>query len=401
MIIVKRQTYLEKLKVYYNKPLIKVITGQRRVGKSYLLLQIKEEILSKNPDANILFIDKEKFEFDDIRTYRDLIKYTKSKRSKAMNYLMIDEVQEIEDFEKALRSLLSDGNFDIYCTGSNSNIFSGKLASLLGGRQIEIRIHGLSFTEFLEFHGFKNNHEALSLYLKYGGLPYLMHLPKNDEVIFDYLKNIYATILYRDVVTRHQIRDTEFLDNLISYLADNTGNIFSANNIASYLKNQKSNKTVSVIINYLDFLEQAYFISSVKRKEIKGKKIFEFGEKVYFEDIGLRNSINGFNPSDMGKTIETVVYNHLCISGYKVFIGKDGEKEIDFIAEKKGDTQYFQVAWKIPSEKVLTREFGNLMKIPDNYPKYVISMDDIPASDSYKGIKHIHLKDFLTLIPWE
>ena len=396
MLIKKREKCLEKIRPYYNKQLIKALTGQRRVGKSYMLHQIRDELHKSNPGAKIIFIDKEKYEFDDIRTYKDLMHYVKAHTSKGMNYLFIDEVQEIQEFEKALRSLLSTGKYDIYCTGSNSALLSGELSTYLSGRQIEIRIQSLSYPEFLLFHKLKKGAESLSLYIKYGGLPYLIHLPKKDEIIFDYLKNIYATILFRDIVGRYGVRDIAFLERLIKYIADNTGSIFSANRIAAYLKSQQSTKTVSVIINYLKYLEQAYFISSVKRKDIQGKKIFETGEKYYFEDIGLRNIIGGYKASDIGKILENLVYNHLCFRGYEVFIGKDNDKEIDFVAEKNNEISYFQVAYMLSSEQVVEREFGNLLKIRDHYPEYVISMDDFPVTTSYKGIKHLKLIDFLT-----
>lgn len=396
MSILKREKYLEKIRPYYKKQLIKVLTGQRRVGKTYMLYQVRAELIKLYPGANIIFIDKEKYEFDGIGSYKDLIHYVKTHTSQGTNFLFIDEVQEIQEFEKALRSLLSDGRYDIYCTGSNSHLFSGELSSYLSGRQIEIRIQSLSYPEFFLFHKLKKNNESLMQFIKYGGLPYLIHLPKNDEIIFDYLKNIYATILFRDIVGRYGIRDIAFLERLIKYIADNTGNIFSANRIADYLKSQKSSKTVSVIINYMKYLEQGYFISSVKRKNIQGKKIFGAGEKHYFEDIGIRNVIGGYKASDIGKILENIVYNHLCFLGYKVFIGIDSDKEIDFIAEKNNEISYFQVTYMLSTEQVVEREFGNLLKIRDNYPKYVISMDDFPVSTSYKGIKHVKLLDFLT-----
>lgn len=390
-----REQYLQRIRPYYNKQLIKAITGQRRVGKSYILRQIKEELIRLYPKSNVMYLDKEKHEFEAVSSHSELIKWVKSKTRRGKNFLLIDEVQEIKDFEKALRSLLSDGLYDIYCTGSNSRVFSGELASYLSGRQIEIRIHSLSFNEFTVFHKLKSTIESVSLYMKYGGLPYLIHLPKKDEIIFDYLKNIYATILYRDVISRHQIRDTAFLENLLHFLADNTGSLVSANKISDYLKSQKASKNVSVVINYLSFLGQAYFVNAVKRKEISGKKIFETGEKYFFEDIGLRNAIGGFKPNDIGKMLENLVYNQLCFLGFRVFVGKEGDKEIDFIAEKNGEYCYFQVAYLLNNENAIKREFGNLQMVKDNYPKYVITMDELPLNTSYKGIKHIHLLKFL------
>ncbi len=394
--MIKREKYLEKIRPFYKKQLIKVLTGQRRVGKSYMLQQISAEVKELYPSANIIFIDKEKYEFDGIADYKDLIKYVKANSNKKTNFLFIDEIQEIKEFEKGLRNLLSEKKYDIYCTGSNSQMFSGEISTLLSGRQIEIRIQSLTYGEYLIFHKQKKSKDSLFQYIRYGGLPYLMHLPKNDEIIFDYLKNIYATILFRDIVRRNSVRDIVFLERLIKYIADNTGSIFSANRIAEYLKSQKSTKTVSVIINYLKYLENAYFISTVKRKDIQGKKIFETGEKHYFEDIGIRNVIGGYKVSDINKILENIVYNHLCFLGYNVFIGKDNDKEIDFIAEKDNEICYFQISYLLMNEDIIEREFGNLLKIKDNYPKFVISMDDFPVSTSYSGVKHIRLIDFLT-----
>lgn len=397
MNLIKREKYLSKVRAYFNKQLIKVITGQRRVGKSYLLKQIAGELTSLNPSGNFIYIDKEKFEFDEIKTYTHLVGFVKKQSATGLNYVFIDEVQEIEDYEKALRSLLSDGNYDIYCTGSNSSVFSGELATLLSGRQVEIRVHSLSFNEFILFHKLDKTRESLTRYLKHGGMPYLIHVPSEDEMVFDYLKNIYATILYRDIVSRNQIRDTAFLENLLRYLADNTGSIVSANKIAAYLKSQKNNKTTSVIINYITYLEKAYFISGAKRQNVQGKKIFESGEKYFFEDIGLRNAIGGYKPADIAKILENVVYNHLRFWDYTVYIGKNNDKEIDFIAYRNGEYVYVQVAYLLSSEDVTKREFGNLLDIQDNYPKYVVTMDDFPAITTYKGIRHIHLLDFLSL----
>jgi predicted AAA+ superfamily ATPase len=397
MKLLKREKYLNRIRPYYNKQLIKVITGQRRVGKSYLLKQIANELVEINPDANVIFIDKEKFEFDEIKTYDHLMRYIKDHSKPTGNYVLIDEVQEIESFEKAFRSLLSDGIYDLYCTGSNSHIFSGELATLLSGRQIEIRLHSLSFSEFIQFHKLDKNRESLMRYLRYGGLPYLIHVEANDDMVFDYLRNIYATILYRDIVSRYQVRDIPFLENLLRYLADNTGSIVSANKISAYLKSQKNSKTASVIINYLAYLEQAYFVTGAKRQEVQGKRIFESGEKYFFEDIGLRNAVGGYKPNDISKILENVVFNHLLFLGYSVCIGKQNNKEIDFIGLRNGEYVYIQVAYLLSSDDVIDREFGNLLSVPDNYPKYVVTMDDYPAITTYKGIKHMHFLDFLCL----
>ena len=392
---IRRETYLTRIRPYYDKQLIKVLTGQRRVGKSFLLKQIKDEILLVHPGSNIIFIDKEKHEFDQLSDHTGLISFIKKNSVSEMNYLFIDEIQEIDSFEKALRSLLSEGNYDIYCTGSNSQVLSGEMATYLSGRQIEIRVHSLSYQEFLSFHSLNNNKNSLSKYLRYGGLPYLIHLPLEDEIIFDYLKNILATILFRDIVHRYQIRDVPFLENLTQFLADNTGSIVSATRISAYMKSQKVSKAVSIIINYINYLENAYIVSNVRRKDVHGKKIFESGNKYYFEDLGLRNVIYGYKPSDISKIIENAVYNHLRIKKYRVNIGKMENLEIDFVAEKNNELIYIQVAYLLGDEKTQKREFGNLAMIRDHYPKYVISMDELPVNVSYKGIKHLSLASFL------
>ena len=393
---IKREHYLKKIRPFINQPLIKVLIGQRRIGKSFLLKQIMEEIHSTNKNANTIFIDKEKYEFDAIQNYHHLVEYVKNHQKEGQNYLFIDEIQEIEGFEKALRSLLADGLFDIYCTGSNANMLSTDIATVLSGRQIVFEIYSLSFTEFCLFHQLELNSDTLNLYLKYGGLPYLIHLPKEDEIIFEYLDNIYATILFRDIISRNEIRDVSFLNNLLRFLADNTGSLVSAKKISNYLKSQQYPKSVSVILNYISYLENAYFIFKVKRKDIQGKKIFEIGEKYYFEDFGLRNSVNGYKSADINKITENAVYLHLLINGYKIFIGKTGDKEIDFIAERQNELLYVQVTSYLTDEKVIEREFGNLLSVPNNYPKLVVSLDEFSGSSTYKGIQHLTLLEFLS-----
>jgi hypothetical protein len=393
---IQREIYLQKIRPFINQPLIKVLVGQRRVGKSFLMKQLKDEVCSASKNANIIYIDKEKYEFDEIRNYQQLIKYVKARQEDKLNYLFIDEVQEIEGFEKALRSLLADGIFDIYCTGSNAQMLSSDIATFLSGRQMVFKVYSLSFIEFCQFNEIQPDKASLNQYLKYGGLPYLIHLPKDDEIIFEYLKNIYDTILFRDVVSRNEIRDVAFLNNLLQFIADNTGSIVSAKKISDYLKSQQSSKSVSIIINYLTFLENAYFIFKAKRKDIQGKKIFEVGEKYYFEDFGLRNSVLGFNISDINKIVENAVYLHLLINDYKIFVGKKGDKEIDFIAERKNEKLYIQVTTSLSDEKVIKREFGNLLEVKDNYPKMVVSYDEFSGSSSYKGIKHVTLLEFLS-----
>ncbi len=397
MKIIKREKYLERIRPFYKKDVVKIITGQRRVGKSFILKQVIEEIEQLYPDTSILYIDKEKHQYDEINNYRDLYQFIKSETDDVKPVaVFIDEIQEIENFEKCIRSLLSEGNYDIYCTGSNSSIFSGELATLLSGRQIEIKIHSLSYTEFLTFHALEKNKESLKMYFTYGGLPYLMHLPKEDAILFDYLNNILSTIIYRDIITRNKIIDAAFFNTLISFLADNTGSVYSANSINKFLKSVKINKPVPTIINYLKHMEDANIIVKVHRQDVVGKKIFESGEKYYFEDIGIRNAINGYKIQEINKILENLVFNHLNFLGYQIYIGQQAKNEIDFVAVKNNETSYFQVAYLLENERTISREFGNLDKIKDHYPKYVVSMDDFPVSSSYKGIMHFELIKFLT-----
>ncbi len=392
----ERKIYIERIKPFFNKKLIKVLVGQRRVGKSVMLKLLAKELEKISPKANFIFIDKEEYDFDDIKTHKHLMAYIKKHQKNAMNYLFIDEVQEIEGFEKVLRGLYNKNNFDIYCTGSNAKMFSGELATQLSGRQIVFHIGSLSFNEFCSFHKLLLNNDTIFKYIKYGGLPFLIHLPDIENIRFEYLNNIYSTILFRDIVNRHQIRDTRFLTDLLKFIADNVGSLFSANKISKYLKSQNINKNVALILNYLLFVNEAYFINSLQRVDIKGKKHFEVGGKYYFEDIGLRNAIVGFKMQDISKIMENLVFLHLRNNGYDVKIGQIDDREIDFVATKNNEKIYVQVAYLLSDEKTIEREFGNLLEIEDNYPKYIISFDSFSASNTYKGIKHLTLLEFLT-----
>ncbi len=390
-----REIYKKRIDRYIGEEIIKVLIGQRRVGKSYLLFQAMDSIREQFTDPNIIYINLETNEFEKLNTSDDLYGYIKSKSKEGkLNFLMIDEIQMVPEFEKTLRSLLAEGGYDIYCTGSNAHILSGELGTYLGGRYIEIPVYALNYPEFLSFHQLENTADSLNMYLKYGGLPYLIHLELNDETVFDYLKNISQSILYRDIVSRFEIRNVDFLNRLIRYLANETGNLISARGIGNFLKSQNVSISVTAILNYLNYLTTAMLIAGVPRSDIHGKKVFEVGEKYYFNDIGLRNSIAGFSPFDLGQIIQNVVYLHLNSLGYSVLIGKQQDKEIDFIAERQGEKIYIQVALRITEKQTMEREFGNLLALKDNYPKYVITLDDYSGT-SFEGIKHIPLRQFL------
>ncbi|NDV59348.1 ATP-binding protein [Bacteroides sp. 519] len=394
---IKRDIYVERIKPYIGKPIIKVLTGQRRVGKSCIMLQLCDEVKALDKQANTIYINCELEEFRRIKTSTNLYNYITSQLKPARhNYLFIDEVQEIDSFQDALRSLLAEEKCDIYCTGSNANILSSELATYLSGRYMEFDIHSLSYQEFLQFHSFENSLDSLTKYLTFGGMPFLINLELNSNQVFEYLSNVYSTILLKDVVAKERIRNVSFLENLVVYVADNVGSLFSSNNISKYLKSQQIQITPQLIINYLKGLTNAYIMHKVQRADVGGLKIFEIGEKYYFEDLGLRNMIRGGNASaDIHKLMENAVYLHLIQSGYKVFVGKMGEKEIDFMAEKSGKRIYIQVTLTAMDEKTREREFGNLMEIRDNYPKYVVALNDMIIGDDYKGIVYSNLGDFL------
>ncbi|NQU81188.1 MAG: ATP-binding protein [Bacteroidetes bacterium] len=394
---IKRNSYFEKIKPFINKDLIKVITGQRRVGKSYFLNQVMDFIQKDKPDCQIIYINKELDEYSEVKDYKNLLDYVKinCNKEKSMVYLFIDEIQDILDFERALRSLLAEGGYDIYITGSNAAMLSGDLSTYLSGRYIEVQIYSLSFSEFMNFHNLEKGEETLIKYIKYGGLPYLKNLELNDNIAYEYIKSIYNTIVLKDIVARYQIRNVFLLDNLNRFLADNVGSLLSAKRISDFLKSQNLNYSPKVIINYLGFLTNSFFVYKVYRANIKGRKIFEINKKYYFEDLGLRHTITRFTVNDINKVLENLVYKHLIICGYQVVVGQMGNKEIDFWCEKQGKTIYVQVAYQISDEKTQQREFGNLIEIQDNYPKYVVTMDKF-SSGSYKGIEHVHIIDFLT-----
>jgi len=392
---IKRNIYLNKIKPFIQKDLIKVLIGQRRVGKSYILYQLIDEIKTIYEKPNIIFINKELHEYDSIKNYTDLYQYIKLKSgSSEKNFLFIDEIQMIEGFENTLKSLLVEGNYDIYCTGSNAKLLSGELSTYLSGRYIEILINPLSYNEFLEFQQLKDSVDSLNLYIKYGGLPYLKNIALNNEIVFDYLNNIYQAILYRDIVSRYEIRNVEFFNRLIKFLAGNIGSIVSARSITKFLKSQNISMSTPVLINYIDYLNTAFFIRKIYRSDIQGKKVFEIGEKHYFNDIGIRNAITGYSPFDLGNIIENVVFNQLNFLGYKIYIGKSGSKEIDFICERSGEKIYIQVALRIEEKETFEREFGNLLEVKDNYPKFVITLDEY-TGNTYEGIIHLPLRRFL------
>jgi predicted AAA+ superfamily ATPase len=395
-LILERENYLQRLAVWIDKPVIKVIIGQRRVGKSMFMFQIMEHIRNANPEANCIYINTENEEYQHIRNYEDLQKEINANlKNEKKNYLFIDEIQDISEFERALRSYLSKNQCDIYISGSNSQLMSGELATFLSGRYMEFKIHPLSFSEFCLFHNLPKNNDTLLKYFRYGGMPFLRHLPLEDLTVNEYLQSIYSTILLRDIAEHYDIRNIHLLKSLSRFIADSEGTIFSSLSISNYFKSINLQISPKTILDYAGYLLNSFIINQVERYNLVGKKILTSGGKMYFEDFGLRNSIvGGLKLTDIQKILENAVYMHLIRNNYKVFVGQMRDKEIDFIAERGSEKCYIQVAYKLQLNKTIDREFGNLLNIKDNFPKMVITMDELAGTD-YQGIQHIHILDFL------
>lgn len=397
MTTIIRQTYIDKIEKYLGKETIIVLVGQRRVGKSYMMKTIRDQKVS-NPDNNIIYIDKEKRDFDSIKNYQDLNQYIDEHFDAGKhNYILIDEIQDIKEFERSIRSFRTEPNTDIIITGSNAKMLSNELSTLIGGRYKEIYIQSLSYEEFLVFHQLPDSDDSLAKYIQYGGLPGLARIGLEEDDAREYQMDIFHTVLLKDVIMRNQIRNVPFLENLVRFLADNTGKLISANSIAKYMKSQGEPITSTVIINYISFLCEAYILHKVNRFDIHGKRIFETNDKFYFEDNGIRNALaGGTREGDIEKVIENVIYQHLVRLGYQVYVGQLQAGEIDFVCTKSdGQRIYVQASYIIADMATREREFGNLRAIKDNYPKYVISMTPLLTRNDDNGITHLYLRKFL------
>lgn len=397
MATIIRQAYIDKIEKYLGKETIIVLVGQRRVGKSYMMKTVRDQKAS-NPDNNIIYIDKEKREFDSIRNYQDLNQYIDEHFvASKHNYILIDEIQDITEFERSIRSFRTEPNTDIIITGSNAKMLSNELNTLIGGRYKEIYIQSLSYEEFLVFHQLPDNDDSLAKYIQYGGLPGLAKIGLEEDDAREYQMDIFHTVLLKNVIMRNRIRNVPFLENLVRFLADNTGKLISANSIAKYMKSQGESITSTVIINYISFLCEAYILHKVNRFDIHGKRIFETNDKFYFEDNGIRNALaGGTREGDIEKVIENIIYQHLIRLGYQVYVGQLQAGEIDFVCTKPdGQRIYVQASYIIADMATREREFGNLRAINDNYPKYVISITPLLTRNDDNGITHLHLRKFL------
>jgi predicted AAA+ superfamily ATPase len=395
----KRDTYLNRLKAFRDKSPIKVITGVRRCGKSSLLDLFEEYLLGEGVTAGaIIRMNFESLEFDDINDYKSLNEYImKRLRPDVMAYIMLDEIQQVSQWERAVNSLRLMKNTDIYLTGSNARLLSSELSTLLSGRYAEIRMLPLSFAEFLDFNGYGRNgdmNELLNRYIEVGGFPGVTELREHKASIGPFLNGIYNTVIMKDVVQGGAVRDPALLDNLVRFMASNIGNSISTKKISDSLTSAGRKTSSDTIDNYLQLLENAFILYRARRYDLKGKLHLKTQEKFYFVDTGIRGDLIGIRNKDYGFILENIVYFELLRRGYEVAVGKLGTLEVDFVATKADKIAYYQVTATMMNEETRERELKPLRDIPDNYEKVVLSMDRTPVTD-YAGIQNINLTDFL------
>ncbi|MEA3448985.1 MAG: ATP-binding protein [Bacteroidota bacterium] len=398
-----REIYLNQIIHFINKPFIKVVTGIRRSGKSILLKLLQNELIKQDINKeNIIYINFESFEFSEINNAKNLYHYIKQKiKNKNRYYLLLDEIQEVNEWEKAINSFSVDFDTDIYITGSNSHLLSSELSTYLSGRYIQFTIYTLSFNEYLQFKNeysqktISNKYKEFEKYLRFGGFPSVhtneFSLEQTYKIVFD----IYSSVILRDVVQRFKFRDIELLERVIKYVFDNIGNKFSAKKISDYFKSQNRKLDINTIYNYLNALESSYIIYRIPRYNIKGKEILKTNEKYFVGDQSLLYALMGYKDRLISGVLENIIMLELKRRGYNVYIGKLDNLEVDFIAEKQDKRIYIQVAYKMTEKKTIDREYTPLLKIKDNYPKYVLTMDNT-WNDNIEGIKHLHIVDFLT-----
>ena len=399
--MIKRESYLSQIRPFIDQcELIKVIVGVRRSGKSMMLELIRQELMEKNvAQEQMIFINFEDMNYSHLTSAVALHDYLKEKIEAAPGraYIFLDEIQEVTQWEKCVNSLRVNSDADIYITGSNAKMLSGEYATLLSGRYVEFTMYPFSFSEYCEARRASNDNRSVSEYftdyVKYGGLPFLATVPLDDRAKAQYLKDIYASVVIKDIVKRNKLRDVDLLERIIAYVAANIGRTFSANSIAAYFRSEKRTVAVDTIISYLNSCEKAFLFHKISRMDLQGKEILQINEKYYLADHGLRQATYGNNQRDIELILENIVCLELIRLGYKVTIGKNGTKEIDFVCDKDGKRIYVQVCYYLSSEKAEEREFGAYDDIKDNYPKYVISMDEFDMSRN--GIIHMNIRDFL------
>ena len=399
--MISRPVYINLLKNFINKPQVKIITGIRRSGKSTVLNLLREELMNMGvKEEQVIPINFESFAFSELCTAQSLYKYVQEKIQPPQRYyLLLDEIQEVQGWEKAVNSFLVDFNVDIYLTGSNSHLLSSELATFLAGRYVEIPVFTISYREFLNFrqHYFPDEKmlgNPFVHYLRMGGFPVIHTVNYDEETAYKVVRDIYSSVILRDTIQRYKIRDVELLERVVKYAFDNIGNTFSGKNVADFFKNQHRKVDINTIYNYLYALEGAFILYRVPRYDIKGKEVLKTQEKFYVSDISLVYATLGYRDRMISGILENIVFLELKRRGYQVYVGKSDTKEIDFIAEKQGEKIYVQVTYKIDSQQTAEREFFPLVNIDDQYPKYVVTMDDF-WKDSIEGVKHLYISDFL------
>ncbi len=399
MELIPRPQYTEKIAGLMNRGMMLILVGQRRVGKSKILELFKDWLSLNRPQANVVYINKEYQEFRGIVSAEQLYDYAVVRLPQGGdNYLLIDEVQDIENYENALRSFHAENRCQVIATGSNAYVFSSELGTRLSGRYIEIKIYALSYLEFLQFHNMEDGDQALMHYLMMGGLPGLSAFETEGESqINDYLEGVYNTVLVKDIVSREKVRNVPQLENIIRFVADNVGKPVSVTNIVRYMTSKGEKISEETVSNYLKYLRDAFLAMPIKRFDIHGKVLLEANNKHYFSDHGIRNYLCGSDiRGSIEKVMENVVWNHLRRQGFEVTVGILRAGEIDFVATKADRRIYVQVTYLLASDDTVKREFGNLAAIKDNYPKLVVSLDPVSGGFSeYPGIEHVHLRDFL------
>ena len=403
--MIKREMYMKRIRPFIGTDLIKVMTGIRRCGKSVMLELIKEELLESGISHNqFISINFENLNFSHLQTAKALHDEI-TKRAAEINgkaYLFLDEIQEVKDWEKCINSLRVSLDCDIYITGSNAKLLSSELSTYLGGRYVEIIIYPFSFAEFLElYHSISPDiplQECFQKYLSFGGMPYLANIRYEDAPSKLYLNDLYNSVQLKDIVKRNKIRDIDLLERIIAYVIANIGTTFSATSLSKFLKSENRTVAPETISNYIKYCSDTYLFYQVKREDVQGKQIRSSNEKYYIADHGIRESVFGGNMQDINLVLENIVYLELLRREYKVTVGRTGDKEIDFVCDKQGEKLYVQVAYLLASDETVQREFGVYDRIRDNYPKYVVSLDEFNMSRN--GIKHLNIRDFLLEEKW-
>ena len=396
--MVARRNYLEKIRPFVGLDVVKIATGIRRSGKSIFMRQVHDMIESEiDPNGKFIYVNLEEDENKQFLAKGVLHDYVVSeakKNARSKTYVFLDEISEVEEWERAVNSLRAKENIDLYITGSNSKLLSGELATYLTGRYVEIRVSPFSFREFREARAPEETAAAFDAYLEFGGMPFLSHIGYMPEPSREYLADLYSSILLKDIVRRHKVRDVDLLSRIIGYVMSETGHVFSAASILRYLKHEHRSASFDTVMNYLRFGEEAFLFSSAKREDLMGRRILAVDEKYYATDHGMRRAVTGGNVRrDIDRTLESVVYREFLRRGYDVRIGRIKEKEVDFVCESGNERLYVQVAYLMENEETREREFSALMAVPDQYPKMVLSLDRVDFSSN--GIKHRYLPDFL------